>query len=63
MQIGLSKIPFDGGDVLSLRHLPINFNPMFQIIGLTFSLITTAFAGYFPSRKAGKIDPVVIIRG
>ncbi len=63
MQIGLSKIPFDGGDVLSLRHLPINFNPMFQVVGLTFSLITTAFAGYFPSRKAGKIDPVVIIRG
>ncbi len=30
---------------------------------LLFGLLTTAAAGYLPSRKAGKIDPVEIIRG
>jgi lipoprotein-releasing system permease protein len=33
------------------------------MIGGIFSLVTTYMAGYFPSRKASKIDPVVIIRG
>ena len=33
------------------------------MIGGVFSLVTTYMAGYFPSRKASKIDPVVIIRG
>jgi len=28
-----------------------------------FSIITTYLAGYFPSRKASRIDPVDIIRG
>jgi lipoprotein-releasing system permease protein len=33
------------------------------MIGAVFSIVTTYFAGYFPSRKASKIDPVIIIRG
>jgi len=33
------------------------------MIGIVFSLITTYLAGWFPARKASKIDPVVIIRG
>ena len=28
------------------------------LIGVIFSLITTYFAGFFPARKAGKVDPV-----
>jgi lipoprotein-releasing system permease protein len=33
------------------------------MVGGIFSIITTYFAGYLPSRKASKIDPVIIIRG
>jgi lipoprotein-releasing system permease protein len=36
---------------------------VFYLIGAVFSLITTYFAGWFPSRKASKVDPVIIIRG
>jgi lipoprotein-releasing system permease protein len=32
-------------------------------MGLAFGLITTILAGYFPSKKAAKIDPVAILRG
>jgi lipoprotein-releasing system permease protein len=28
-----------------------------------FGVSTTAFAGYMPSRKAGKVDPIEILRG
>jgi lipoprotein-releasing system permease protein len=41
----------------------MSFSPLYYAIGLVFGLLTTATAGYLPSRKAGKIDPVEIIRG
>jgi len=33
------------------------------LVGISFSMVTTYLAGFFPARKAGKIDPVIIIRG
>ena len=59
----ISQAPFDGGDVISLDHLPVNFDPVYYIIGIVFGVSTTALAGYMPSRKAGKIDPIEILRG
>lgn len=59
----IAQAPFDGGDVISITHLPVNFSPTFYIIGITFGIITTALAGYFPARKAAKLDPIEIIRG
>lgn len=59
----ISTLPFDAGNVIDLKHLPINFNPMFYFIGVLFGMATTALAGFLPSRKAGKIDPVAILRG
>jgi lipoprotein-releasing system permease protein len=47
----------------SVNTYPINYNPMFYLIGAMFSLMTTFLAGWFPSRKASQVDPVVIIRG
>lgn len=59
----ISRAPFNGGDVISLEHLPVNFDPMYYVIGIVFGVSTTAFAGYMPSRKAGKVDPIEILRG
>jgi lipoprotein-releasing system permease protein len=59
----ISKAPFNGGDVVSLDHLPVNFDPVYYLIGIVFGVSTTAFAGYMPSRKAGKVDPIEILRG
>ena len=59
----ISKAPFDGGDFISLDHFPVNFNPKYYMIGIIFGVITTALAGYMPSRKASKVDPIEILRG
>jgi lipoprotein-releasing system permease protein len=59
----ISQAPFDGGDVISLDHLPVNFDPKYYIIGIIFGVTTTALAGYMPSRKASYVDPIEILRG
>ena len=59
----IDQIPFNTEALPTIKTYPINYNPNFYIVGAIFSLITTYFAGYFPSRKASKIDPVIIIRG
>jgi lipoprotein-releasing system permease protein len=59
----ISKAPFDGGDFISLDHLPVNFDPAYYIIGIVFGVLTTALAGYMPSRKAAHMDPIEILRG
>jgi lipoprotein-releasing system permease protein len=59
----ISKAPFNGGDFISLDHLPVNFSPTYYIGGIVFGVITTALAGYMPSRKAAKMDPIEILRG
>ncbi|HYG01470.1 MAG TPA: FtsX-like permease family protein [Chryseosolibacter sp.] len=59
----ISKAPFNGGDFISIDHLPVNFDPIYYIIGIVFGVTTTAFAGYMPSRKAAYIDPIEILRG
>jgi lipoprotein-releasing system permease protein len=59
----LAQVPFDGGELLALDTLPINFDPKYYFIGVVFGVLTTAVAGWMPSRKAGKIDPIEIIRG
>ena len=60
---GIHHIPFNTEALPTVKTFPINNNPVFYMIGITFSLITTYFAGLFPARKAGKVDPVIIIRG
>lgn len=64
---GLSSLidqnPFNTAALPTIKTYPINYNPKYYIIGAVFSVVTTYFAGYFPSRKASKIDPVIIIRG
>ena len=59
----IDKIPFSTASLPTIKTYPINYNPVFYLIGAIFSLVTTFFAGWFPSRKASKVDPVIIIRG
>lgn len=59
----LSITPFDAGEFLSVETFPVNMDPKFYVFGLMFGILTTIFAGYFPARKASKIDPVNILRG
>jgi lipoprotein-releasing system permease protein len=59
----IDHVPFNTAALPTITTYPINFNPMFYVTGGVFALITTFLSGYFPARKAGKIDPVVIIRG
>ncbi len=59
----IDQIPFNTAALPTITTYPINYNPMFYFIGVSFSFITTYMAGFFPSRKASKIDPVIIIRG
>ncbi|KAA9347910.1 ABC transporter permease [Larkinella humicola] len=59
----LSITPFNAGDFLSIKTFPVIFDPKYYGMGLLFGLITTVLAGYFPSRKASKVDPVSILRG
>ena len=59
----IDNIPFNTAALPTIKTFPVTYNPKFYLIGSIFSIITTYFAGYFPSRKASKIDPVIIIRG
>lgn len=59
----IDAIPFTPASLPTVKTFPINYDPIFYIIGITFALITTAVAGLFPALKAGRVDPVEIIRG
>jgi lipoprotein-releasing system permease protein len=59
----LSITPFPAGEFFRIKTFPVNFNPIHYVTGVMFGFLTTLFAGYFPSKRASKIDPVSIIRG
>ncbi|WP_228488610.1 FtsX-like permease family protein [Prolixibacter sp. SD074] len=56
----VNEVPFR---IAGLTTLPIFYQPVDFIMATVFGTATTIFAGYLPSRKASKIDPVIIIRG
>ena len=60
---GIDNIPFNTEALPTVKTYPISYNPKYYMIGFVFSIFTTYFAGYFPAKKASKIDPVIIIRG
>jgi lipoprotein-releasing system permease protein len=59
----IDHVPFSTAALPTVTTYPINYNPVFYVIGTVFSLLTTWLAGWFPARKASKVDPVIIIRG
>jgi lipoprotein-releasing system permease protein len=63
LSLAIDQVPFDNSVFPGMNTLPVNYNPLVYAAGLFFAIMTTFLAGYFPSRKASKIDPVDIIRG
>ncbi len=59
----IDLIPFHTASLPTITTYPVSYNPIFYVIAISFSLITTYLAGWAPSRKASKVDPVLIIRG
>ena len=63
VSLAIDTIPFNTTALPTIKTYPVNYDPAFYGIGILFSLITTYLAGLFPAAKAGRVDPVVIIRG
>jgi lipoprotein-releasing system permease protein len=59
----IDAIPFITESLPTVTTYPVNYNPLYYGIAIVFSIVTTFLAGLFPASKAGKVDPVVIIRG
>ena len=59
----IDVIPFETASLPTIKTYPIDYNPVYYIIGIVFALFTTTIAGLFPALKASKVDPVEIIRG
>lgn len=59
----IDNLPFNTPAMPTVTTFPVNYDLKFYLIGTIFSIVTTYFAGYFPAKKASKVDPVVIIRG
>lgn len=63
LSVLIDQVPFVTEALPTIKTYPVNYDLVFYSIGIIFSLITTFMAGFFPARKASKVDPVVIIRG
>ncbi|NDV44119.1 ABC transporter permease [Flagellimonas sediminis] len=59
----IDHAPFETEALPTITTYPVNYNPAYYIIGITFALLSTFIAGYLPSNRARKMDPVKIIRG
>lgn len=59
----IDNLPFETEALPTIKTYPVNFNPWFYLIGISFAMVATFFAGYLPAKRAKKIDPVKIIRG
>ncbi len=59
----IDNVAFETEALPTISTYPIEYNTMYYIIGISFALLSTFIAGYLPSRKAKRIDPVKIIRG
>jgi len=63
MSYGVYSLPFPENEFISITRFPVTFHIRHYVFAVVFGVITTLFAGLLPSIKAGKIDPVAILRG
>ena len=59
----IDNIPFVTEALPTITTYPIDYSLQYYVIAVTFALLTTWVAGWFPARKASQVDPVEIIRG
>jgi lipoprotein-releasing system permease protein len=59
----IDEIPFITPSLPTITTYPVDYDPFIYVISISFTLVTTFLAGWFPAVKAGKVDPVIIIRG
>ncbi|MDR3680097.1 MAG: ABC transporter permease [Flavipsychrobacter sp.] len=62
---GFSKLYIGGSAPVggTLNYIPMSFYMPHYVEAIVFGILTTIAAGYFPARKASRVDPVTIIRG
>jgi lipoprotein-releasing system permease protein len=65
ISFGFSRVYIGGSTPMggSLNYIPMSFYIPHYFEAIIFGILTTIAAGYFPARKASKVDPVTIIRG
>jgi lipoprotein-releasing system permease protein len=63
MQQLIDHLPFETAALPTITTFPIDYAPKYYVIAVSFALLTTWIAGWFPARKASGVDPVEIIRG
>jgi lipoprotein-releasing system permease protein len=63
MSYGVWSLPFPSNEMIAITNYPVTFHLRHYVFGIVFGMLTTFFAGLLPSLKAGKIDPVAILRG
>ncbi len=57
--INILKNVYVGGDI---GYFPIEYDSSRFLSGIFFGIVITFLAGYFPARKASRVDPVEIFR-
>ena len=50
----IAHTPFETEALPTIKTFPVNFDPSFYVIGITFAILSTFLAGYLPARKARK---------
>ncbi|MCU0432142.1 MAG: ABC transporter permease [Bacteroidia bacterium] len=58
----VGSIRMDVRGFVAMEYLRFNTSPAFYAFAYAFGLIATALAGYFPARKAARVDAIDIIR-
>lgn len=61
LSVLIDHTPFITEALPTITTYPVNFDPWFYVIGISFAVVSTFLAGYWPSKRAKKIDPVRII--
>ncbi len=58
----LQTLPFAGGALGGPGHFTISFNPRIYFQAIALALLSSSLASILPSRAAGKLSPIEIIR-